>query len=100
MKVMRCARRVPRSLHPLWVVGAVLLALGGCAKPSLRAQAEDDVEQLKYSVETLNQWAMFDNVDPLSVFGDSRTSCALIVLTSAAAFSIVAPAVRRAKTLR
>jgi hypothetical protein len=52
----------------LWVIGAVLLALVGCAKSNLRLQAEDDVEHTQYSVETINQWAMFDGVDPLAVY--------------------------------
>jgi hypothetical protein len=53
----------------LWVIGALLLALVGCAKSNLRLQAEDDVEHTQYSVETINQWAMFDGVDPLGIYG-------------------------------
>jgi hypothetical protein len=63
MKAVRCARR------PLWVVVAGLLALAGCAKQNLRLQAEDDVEPVPYSVETINQWAAFDGADPLAVYG-------------------------------
>jgi hypothetical protein len=69
MKAIRCAGRVPLSPRPLWVVGVVLLALAGCAKQNLRLQAEDDGEPARYSVETVNQWAMFDGADPLPVVG-------------------------------
>lgn len=68
MKAIRCARRVPLSRRPPWVVGAVLLALAGCARQNLRGQAED-VDQSKYSVETINAWAAFDGVDPQPVAG-------------------------------
>jgi flagellar basal body P-ring protein FlgI len=63
MKAVRCARR------PSWLVAAALLALVGCAKQNLRLQAEDDVEPVPYSVETINQWAAFDGADPLVVWG-------------------------------
>jgi hypothetical protein len=69
MKAIRCARRLPLSRRPLWVVGAVLLALAGCARQNLRLQAEDDADQGKYSVETVNGWAAFDGVDPQPVAG-------------------------------
>jgi flagellar basal body P-ring protein FlgI len=69
MKASRCARRVLRSGRPLWVAGAVLLAVAGCARQNLRLQAEDDPEPMTYSVETIKQWAAFDGVDPLRVFG-------------------------------
>jgi hypothetical protein len=51
------------------VGAAVLLALAGCAKQNLRLQAEDDVEPTVYSVETVKQWAKFDGVLPLPVYG-------------------------------
>src|SRR5262249_26059000 len=69
MKAIRRGRRVPLSRRPLWVFGAVLLGLVGCSKNTLRLQAEDDGERADYSVETINQWAMFDGADSLSVFG-------------------------------
>ncbi len=66
-----------RAIHllsrgSLGVVAAVLLVVAGCAndnKQNLRAQSEDDGEQAKYSVETINQWAMFDGADPQPVYG-------------------------------
>ncbi|HKI36152.1 MAG TPA: flagellar basal body P-ring protein FlgI [Gemmataceae bacterium] len=69
MKAIRRACRLPLSRRPLWVGAAVLLALAGCAKQNLRLQAEDDVGQAQYSVETIKEWAMFEGADPMQVFG-------------------------------
>jgi flagellar basal body P-ring protein FlgI len=69
MKAVRRARRLPWSRRSLWLATAVLVALAGCAKNNLRLQAEDDGEVLTYSVETVNQWAVFDGADPLVVYG-------------------------------
>jgi hypothetical protein len=69
MKAIRRACRLPLSLSPLCAMAVVLLALAGCARQNLRLQAEDDVEQAQYSVETINQWAKFDGADPMPVFG-------------------------------
>jgi flagellar basal body P-ring protein FlgI len=53
----------------LWLVGAALLALSGCAKQNLRAQAEDDVGDARYSVETIKEWAEFASADPQPLYG-------------------------------
>lgn len=53
----------------LWLVGAALLALVGCAKQQLRLQAEDEGEREKYAVETVRSAAQFDNTEPLPVAG-------------------------------
>jgi flagellar basal body P-ring protein FlgI len=53
----------------LWVVAALLLALTGCAKQNLRAQAEDDGEPAPYSVETINQWVQFEGTYPQPIYG-------------------------------
>jgi hypothetical protein len=53
-----------------WVVGAALLALAGCSDSQiLRSQADDDIDHAPYSVETVNQWAVFDGATPQTVYG-------------------------------
>ncbi len=67
MKAIRRAGRLPLSLPLLGAVG--LLALVGCNPQTTRSQADDDSEPAHYSVETINQWAVFDGVDSMAVYG-------------------------------
>src|SRR5262249_28493485 len=69
MKANHRACRLPVLHGSLGVAAVVLLALAGCSKQTLRSQADDEGGQLPYSVETIKQWASFDGVDPMPVYG-------------------------------
>jgi hypothetical protein len=69
MKANHRTRGLHVSHRLLGVVAIGLLALAGCAQQTMRSQAEDEGGQLPYSVETIKQWASFDGVDPMPVYG-------------------------------
>jgi hypothetical protein len=63
------AGRPSSPRYRLWLVGALLLALVGCARQQMRLQAEDEGDRDRYAIETVRNVAQFDNTEPLPVAG-------------------------------
>ena len=55
-----------RCALAVWILGALLLGLAGCAHPQIRTQAADEEEQDKdLDVRTIGELTTVDNVQPL-----------------------------------
>src|SRR5437868_2205602 len=53
----------------VWVLGALLAGLLGCAGTQTRMQAEDDSDHAKIDIETIGKKITFANADPMPVSG-------------------------------